>query len=137
MINIIAYKVYNIMIKRYSGMINKIKITLSHPSPHIVHFVCVWVVTMLNIYSQQLSSINCKGNFIFLFFFSDISWVYFFLFIYYVYFMFIYLFIFSYMRSQTWTPLPPPSPQHLSGSSPCTCPKQAAPYVRHGLAIQF
>ena len=41
------------------------------------------------------------------------------------------------MRSQTWTPLPPPSPQHLSGSSPCTCPKQAAPYVRHGLAIQF
>ena len=43
----------------------------------------------------------------------------------------------SYKRSQTWTPLPPPSPQHLSGSSPCTCPKQAAPYVRHGLAIQF
>ena len=43
----------------------------------------------------------------------------------------------SYMRSQTWTPLPPPSPQHLSGSSPCTSPKQAAPYVRHGLAIQF
>ena len=41
------------------------------------------------------------------------------------------------MRSQTWTPLPPPSPQHLSGSSPCTSPKQAAPYVRHGLAIQF
>ena len=39
------------------------------------------------------------------------------------------------MRSQTWTPLPPPSPQHLSGSSPCTSPKQAAPYVRHGLAI--
>ena len=38
------------------------------------------------------------------------------------------------MRSQTWTPLPPPSPQHLSGSSPCTCPKQAAPYVRHGHA---
>ena len=57
--------------------------------------------------------------------------------------LFIYLFFFnfkilnSYMRSQTWTPLPPPSPQHLSGSSPCTCPKQAAPYVRHGLAIQF
>ena len=43
----------------------------------------------------------------------------------------------SYMRSQTWTPLPPPSPQHLSGSSPCTSPKHAAPYVRHGLAIQF
>ena len=42
-----------------------------------------------------------------------------------------------YMRSQTWTPLPPPSPQHLSGSSPCTSPKHAAPYVRHGLAIQF
>ena len=41
------------------------------------------------------------------------------------------------MRSQTWTPLPPPTPQHLSGSSPCTSPKQAAPYVRHGLAIQF
>ena len=41
------------------------------------------------------------------------------------------------MRSQTWTPLPPPSPQHLSGSSPCTSPKQAAPYIRHGLAIQF
>ena len=43
----------------------------------------------------------------------------------------------SYMRSQTWTPLPPPSPQYLSGSSPCTSPKQAAPYIRHGLAIQF
>ena len=43
----------------------------------------------------------------------------------------------SYMRSQTWPPLPPPSPQHLSGSSPCTSPKHAAPYVRHGLAIQF
>ena len=43
----------------------------------------------------------------------------------------------SYMRSQTWTPLPPPSPQHLPGSSPCTSPKHAAPYVRHGLAIQF
>ena len=41
------------------------------------------------------------------------------------------------MCSQTWTPLPPPSPQHLSGSSPCTSPKQATPYVRHGLAIQF
>ena len=41
------------------------------------------------------------------------------------------------MRSQTWTPLPPPSPQHLSGSSSCTSPKHAAPYVRHGLAIQF
>ena len=41
------------------------------------------------------------------------------------------------MRSQTWTPLPPPSPQHLSGSSPCTSPKRAAPYVRHWLAIQF
>ena len=41
------------------------------------------------------------------------------------------------MRSQTWTPLPPPSPQHLSGSYPCTSPKHAAPYVRHGLAIQF
>ena len=41
------------------------------------------------------------------------------------------------MHSQTWTPLPPPSPQHLSGSSPCPSPKQAAPYVRHGLAIQF
>ena len=40
----------------------------------------------------------------------------------------------SYMRSQTWTPLPPPSPQHLSGLSPCTSPKQAAPYIRHGLA---
>ena len=43
----------------------------------------------------------------------------------------------SYMRSQTWTPLPPPTPQHLSGSSPSTSPKHAAPYVRHGLAIQF
>ena len=43
----------------------------------------------------------------------------------------------SYMRSQTWTPLPPPSPQHLSGSSPCSSPKHAAPCVRHGLAIQF
>ena len=43
----------------------------------------------------------------------------------------------SYMRSQTWTPLPPPSPQHLSGSSPCTSPKHAAPCVRHGLVIQF
>ena len=43
----------------------------------------------------------------------------------------------SYMRSQTWTPLPPPSPQHLSGSSPCTSPKHAAPCVRHRLAIQF
>ena len=41
------------------------------------------------------------------------------------------------MRSQTWTPLPPPSPQHLSGSSPCTSPKHAAPYIRHGLAIQL
>ena len=41
------------------------------------------------------------------------------------------------MRSQTWTPLPAPYPQHLSGSSPCTSPKHAAPYVRHGLAIQF
>ena len=41
------------------------------------------------------------------------------------------------MRSQTWTPLPPPSPKHLSGSSPCTSPKHAAPYVRHGLAIQL
>ena len=57
--------------------------------------------------------------------------------------LFIFIFIFfsnfkifnSYMRSQTWTPLPPPSPQHLSGSSPCTSPKHAAPYVRHGLAI--
>ena len=43
----------------------------------------------------------------------------------------------SYMHSQTWTPLPPPAPQHLSGSSPCTSPKHAAPYVRHRLAIQF
>ena len=43
----------------------------------------------------------------------------------------------SYMHSQTWTPLPPPSPLHLSGSSPCTSTKHAAPYVRHGLAIQF
>ena len=43
----------------------------------------------------------------------------------------------SYMRSQTWTPLLPPSPQHLSGSSPCNSPKHAAPYIRHGLAIQF
>ena len=43
----------------------------------------------------------------------------------------------SYMRSQTWTLLPPPSPQHLSGSSPCTSPKHAAPCVRHRLAIQF
>ena len=42
-----------------------------------------------------------------------------------------------YMRSQTWTPLPPPSPLHLCGSSPCTSPKHAAPYIRHGLAIQF
>ena len=25
----------------------------------------------------------------------------------------------------------------FSGSSPCTSPKHAAPYVRHGLAIQF
>ena len=41
------------------------------------------------------------------------------------------------MHSQTWTPLPPPSPQHLSGSSPCTSLKHAAPCVRHGLAIQF
>ena len=41
------------------------------------------------------------------------------------------------MRSQTWTPLPPPSLQHLSGSSPCTSPKHAAPWVRHRLAIQF
>ena len=41
------------------------------------------------------------------------------------------------MCSQTWTPLPPPSPQHLSGSSPCTSPKHAAPCVRHRLAIQF
>ena len=41
------------------------------------------------------------------------------------------------MRSQTWTPLPPPSPQHLSGSSPCTSLKHAAPCVRHRLAIQF
>ena len=39
--------------------------------------------------------------------------------------------------SQSWTSLLPPSPYHLSGSSPCTSPKQAAPYVRHGLAIQF
>ena len=31
---------------------------------------------------------------------------------------------------------PPPTslPIHLSGSSPCTSPKHAAPYVRHGLA---
>ena len=43
----------------------------------------------------------------------------------------------SYMRSQTWTPLPPPSPQHLSGPSPCTSPKHAAPCVRHRLVIQF
>ena len=43
----------------------------------------------------------------------------------------------SYMRSQTWAPLPPPSPQHLSGSSPSTSPKHAAPCVRHRLAIQF
>ena len=42
----------------------------------------------------------------------------------------------SYMRSQTWTPLPPPSPQHLSGSSPCTSPKHAAPCIRPRLAIQ-
>ena len=61
----------------------------------------------------------------------------------FIYFFFNFLFFLnfkifnSYMRSQTWTPLPPPSPQHLSGSSPCTSPKQAAPYVRHGLAIQF
>ena len=59
----------------------------------------------------------------------------------YIYIYFFYFLNFkifnSYMRSQTRTPLPPPSPQHLSGSSPCTSPKQAAPYVRHGLAIQF
>ena len=53
------------------------------------------------------------------------------------YFFFNFKIFNSYMRSQTWTPLPPPSPQHLSGSSPCTSPKHAAPYVRHGLAIQF
>ena len=58
-------------------------------------------------------------------------------------FSFIYLFIFQILKSLilTCVPkhepplLPPPSPQHLSGSSPCTSPKQAAPYVRHGLAI--
>ena len=34
---------------------------------------------------------------------------------------------------------PPPTslPQHLSGSSPCTSPKHAAPCIRHRLAIQF
>ena len=62
------------------------------------------------------------------------------------YFIFLFCFVFyflnfkifnSYMRSQTWTSLPPPSPQHLSGSSPCTSPKHAAPCVRHRLAIQF
>ena len=30
-----------------------------------------------------------------------------------------------YMSSQSWTPLPSPTPYHLSGSSPCTSPKQA------------
>ena len=78
----------------------------------------------------------CKASpdshFAFLHFFS-MGIVFFLIFFYFLNFK-----IFnSYMRSQTWTPLPPPSPQHLSGSSPCTSPKHAAPYVRHGLAIQF
>ena len=71
-----------------------------------------------------------KIFFLFFFFFSRR--------LYFILFYFLNFKIFnSYMRSQTWTPLPPPSPQHLSGSSPCTSPKHAAPCVRHGLAIQF
>ena len=79
---------------------------------------------------------NCFEKDIFIFIFR-----YYVFFLILFYFLFIYFFNFkifnSYMRSQTWPHLPPPSPQHLSGSSPCTRPKHAAPYVRHGLAIQF
>ena len=42
-----------------------------------------------------------------------------------------------YMSSQTCTPLPPPTPYHLSGSSPCTCPKRPVSCIRHRLAIRF
>ena len=81
----------------------------------------------------------------FLFFFLNFFFKFFLNFIFFYFFYYFILFYFflnfkifnSYMRSQTWTPLPPPSPQHLSGSSPCTSPKHAAPCIRHRLAIQF
>ena len=42
-----------------------------------------------------------------------------------------------YMSSLTWTPLPPPTPNHLSGSSPCTSPKQPVSCIKHRLTIHF
>ena len=42
-----------------------------------------------------------------------------------------------YMCSPSLTPLQSPSPSHPSGSSPCTSPKHAAPFIRHRLVIQF
>ena len=42
-----------------------------------------------------------------------------------------------YMSSQSWTPLIPPTPYHLSGSSPCTSPKDPVSCIEHRLAIRF
>ena len=86
-----------------------------------------WNITWENgcKFSSQMYNGNSKH-------FSITSWGFFFSNIFFFLWQQVYLFIFFF-----WTPLPPPSPQHLSRSSPCTSPKQAAPYVRHGLAIQF
>ena len=88
---------------------------------------------------HTLSSIYCLQTFglqTFWLVWSGTSLWFFFFFLNFLFFLNFKIFN-SYMRSQTWTPFPPPSPQHLSGSSPCTSPKHAAPCVRHGLAIQF
>ena len=42
-----------------------------------------------------------------------------------------------YTSSHSWIPLPPPTPYHLSGSSPCTSPKQPVSCIKHRLAIRF
>ena len=42
-----------------------------------------------------------------------------------------------YMSFQSWTPLPSPTPYHLSGSSPCTSPKDPVSCIKHRLAILF
>ena len=68
---------------------------------------------------------------------TRLTWLCFFSFFFLVFYFLNFKIFNSYMHSQTWNPFPPPSPQHLSGSSPCTSPKHAAPCVRHRLAIQF
>ena len=106
--------------KKYTILIQPFRNIFWTTVPPFLHSV---IIRLFNFYFT-------KSKLSFIFF----TWVFFF----YLIFYFLNFKIFnSYMRSQTWTPLPPPSPQHLSGSSPCTSPKHAAPCVRHGLAIQF